>query len=340
MDGNPELALLDDGQCRIRLSDSPVPADLPSVPDEKLVIGFSSPKCMGDAGKVGPGSDVFFLGCLLYYFIARTRPLAEASDINERLPPPNIFHQRIPPELVAVACKATSPVIGRRHANVVEFSHLDWALRTAELRRTIVHPKLDLEVGREIHIGLLKGRSVAVNQDDLFVGYDESSRLGLFVVSDRVSISRYGTSDMASRCVRLEASRLWERSSRPLGLDDTQTVSASSDDTLDGSIDSRTGTLPGHISPGEGKWTLLRQMLDAANRRIGMTVEDQIPPGTDRPEGVMAATALALHLEDGEANYAFIGDSRIYLIREGSIARLTVDHNLCTQLIRMSRPLE
>ena len=52
----------------------------------------------------------------------------------------------------------------------------------------------------------------------------------------------------------------------------------------------------------------------------------------------MAATAVGLLLEHNRAILTYIGDSRIYLVRNGHIVAVTVDHNLSTQLIRMGRP--
>ena len=52
----------------------------------------------------------------------------------------------------------------------------------------------------------------------------------------------------------------------------------------------------------------------------------------------MAATAVVLLLDRNQATFGYIGDSRVYLVREGHIAQLSVDHNLKTQLIRNGRP--
>ena len=51
----------------------------------------------------------------------------------------------------------------------------------------------------------------------------------------------------------------------------------------------------------------------------------------------MAATAVAVMVEDNHATLMSIGDSRIYLVRDGHIASLMVDHDLGTQLIRLGR---
>ena len=88
----------------------------------------------------------------------------------------------------------------------------------------------DVDFGSEIHIGLVKALYSPVNQDQLFEAYDELTGMGLFVVSDGVSISRYGSGDIASQCVRDAAEQLWKRILGPGpvgGPDDTLTFDTS-----------------------------------------------------------------------------------------------------------------
>ena len=48
----------------------------------------------------------------------------------------------------------------------------------------------------------------------------------------------------------------------------------------------------------------------------------------------MGTTGSALVIHDGKAHFAHVGDSRIYLVRDGGIRQLTEDHSLVASLVR------
>jgi serine/threonine protein phosphatase PrpC len=50
---------------------------------------------------------------------------------------------------------------------------------------------------------------------------------------------------------------------------------------------------------------------------------------------VMSATLVSAFVVNGEATVANLGDSRGYLIREGTIERITIDHDRATDALRM-----
>ena len=325
------------GNCRFR--DIPVPQALDGgtvgPQARRLAMGFSAPELYGRCGgRVGPTADVFFVGCFLYYVLARIAPMAEAGLSSHRLPPPNIFHPHVPPELSAVAHRAISPIPGRRYPDPAALlAALERATASARTRRQFGYRPITIDVGHELHIGILKGQYAPVNQDDLFLAYHQDSAIGLFLVTDGVSLSQFGTGDMASGCVRHEATNTWR------ALLDTEAAGAV-DETVDIALDTLDGldSLGLSLPPShEARCRMLTQMLDAANVRIGVMVREEVPDFPGQPEGIMAATAIATLLDKNRATMAFIGDSRIYLIRDGHLARLTMDHNLTTQLIRQGR---
>ncbi len=47
----------------------------------------------------------------------------------------------------------------------------------------------------------------------------------------------------------------------------------------------------------------------------------------------MGTTVVALHLVPGQAHYAWVGDSRIYLVRDGELSPITRDHTLGRELL-------
>lgn len=337
---DPTEVLIDDqGRCRFRwpptLHDR---ADTPLAPHRRRVHrGFSAPELYGRCGGgVGPRADVFFVGVLLYYGLARVAPMTEAGHSVDRLPAPHIYHADVPPELGAVARRAVSPVPERRYPDgEALLAALETALEVAELRRGTGRGPIGVDVGHELHIGVLKGQYAPQNQDDLFLAYHVDSSIGLFVVSDGVSISEFGSGDIASSCVRQEALNGWRLIlDGHLAGDEPDDSVDVHDETLAG-LGEPTPTLPLDF---EGRCRFLASLLDQANRRIGQLVQQEIPHFPGQPEGIMAATAVTALLEGNRVTLSSIGDSRIYLIRDGHISQLSIDHDLATQLLRLGRP--
>jgi protein phosphatase len=317
-----ELLLDEEGRCLVR---DPHPAQslaagpLPAEP-RRVAPGFSAPELYGRCGgQVGPAADVFFAGAVLYYTLARISPLADAADPHDRLPPPRVYFPRVPPELAAVALRAVSPLPGRRYANATAFRDaLGWAIAMTERRRDTAQRRLQVDIGHELHVGVLKGQFSPTNQDDMFLAYDGKTGIGLFVIGDGVSISEYGSGDLASTCVRLSALATWRQ--------------------LCGAVGDGAGEAPPRLPDDEGERRLvLQRMLDQANARIAGLVHEALPRFPGPPEGIMASTCVAALVEGNRVTLSAIGDSRIYLVREGHIASLMVDDDFQTQLLRMGR---
>jgi protein phosphatase len=51
----------------------------------------------------------------------------------------------------------------------------------------------------------------------------------------------------------------------------------------------------------------------------------------------MGTTCVVLLIQDGKAWGAWVGDSRLYLIREGSLFQMTEDHSLVQEMVRQGR---
>jgi serine/threonine protein phosphatase PrpC len=285
----------------------------------KVAAGFGAPELYGlCGGRVDPRSDVFFVGMVLYYMLARVAPLDEAADVMDRLPSPTVYRDDLPPGVVAVVRRATSPVPARRYTDCRALrTALDIAVASEDARRQAPRRQLNLKIGHELHIGILKGQYAPQNQDDLFVAYDARNGVGLFLVSDGVSISDHGSGDIASECVRIETHRLWQELPR--------------EDSGEGAP---RPVLPAQV---DARRQLLQGVMDAANGRIAELIHRQMPRFPGPPEGIMAATAVMVLLDGNRATLSSIGDSRIYLIRDGHITSLMAYHDLGTQLIRMRR---
>jgi protein phosphatase len=72
-------------------------------------------------------------------------------------------------------------------------------------------------------------------------------------------------------------------------------------------------------------------MIQEANRRVHQrSLEDETASG-------MGTTLTVASLEDGIVQIGHVGDSRAYLVRDGSLEQLTQDHSLVAELVRTGR---
>jgi serine/threonine protein phosphatase PrpC len=300
-------------------------ASSPYIRGEELSVylGYSPPEMYGYyQGVPSTKSDVFSAAMMIYYAITDCPRFAETMRPFARLPSPVVYRQDLPPELIAVVYRAISPSPARRHQDMEAFMReLEWALHTAELREQISPSSLQLEAGHEIHIGILKGQYNPINQDDLFLGYQSDNDLGLFVVTDGVSICEHGSGDLASGLVREEAAKSWRNlcQMRSIG-DEEETLSELNLSALEGQ------------TYNYGR--VLTSLINNANRRIGEYINQRVPVFHGPPEGIMAATVVAAAITRGVVMLTSVGDSRIYLIREGHITSLMYDEDLYTHLLQ------
>ena len=300
-------------------------ASNPFVRGEELSVylGYSPPEMYGYYhGVPSKQSDVFSAAMMLYYALTDCPRFAETMRPFARLPSPIVYRQDLPPELVSVVYRAISPSPSRRPQDMKGFlEEIEWALHTAELREQISPSSLQLEAGHEIHIGLLKGQYNPINQDDLFLGYQSETDLGLFVVTDGVSICEHGSGDLASGLVREEAAKCWRKICQMQSIGDE-------DDTLSEL------NLNAHDGQSHNYGRVLTSLVNHANRRIGDYINERVPVFHGPPEGIMAATIVAAAITRGVVMLTSVGDSRIYLIREGHITSLMYDEDLYTHLLQ------
>ena len=297
-----------------------------SSSEQQAHLGYSPPESYGHFHAApGAEADVFSVGMWLFYAVTGVPPLQETRRPNHRLPAPNVYHANLSPELGAVIRRATSPSPRRRYVDAAALrGALRWAARLAARRASKRASALHVEVGHDIHVGLLKGQYNPTNQDDLFMGYQPEAERGLFVVTDGVSISEHGSGDIASGYVRQAAFEAWEELCRaPSAQEEEETLSEISLSALQRSSS---------LSP-----QVLTDLLNEANRRIGEHVSVTQPVFRGPPEGIMAATAVISFIEGDQALLASMGDSRIYLIRDGHLCSLMVDDDLATHLVQLGQ---
>jgi serine/threonine protein phosphatase PrpC len=82
---------------------------------------------------------------------------------------------------------------------------------------------------------------------------------------------------------------------------------------------------------GGGATAQLTETIMEANQRVLERAE------SDRELRGMGTTLTALVTEDARAHLAHVGDSRAYLLRQGSLQQLTEDHTLVQRMVREGR---
>ncbi|HTM47813.1 MAG TPA: protein phosphatase 2C domain-containing protein [Bryobacteraceae bacterium] len=86
-----------------------------------------------------------------------------------------------------------------------------------------------------------------------------------------------------------------------------------------------------YFAGGRSAEANLRTALEGANRAIYQRARRE-----PELEG-MGATCLAVAILDTEIRAAWVGDSRLYLVRDGGIYQLTEDHSVVAEMVRAGR---
>lgn len=83
-----------------------------------------------------------------------------------------------------------------------------------------------------------------------------------------------------------------------------------------------------YYEDGGDPQTALKKAFSEANRAIHSTAEK------DESKAGMGTTCTALVLQNGTAISAHVGDSRLYLVREGAIYLMTEDHSAVMEMVK------
>lgn len=88
-----------------------------------------------------------------------------------------------------------------------------------------------------------------------------------------------------------------------------------------------------------GRWSLFKRKLTGRDRLVDAIKRANrvvLDTARRRPECKgMGTTVVATCLENGVLHYAHVGDSRLYRLRGGEITRLTEDHSLLNEYLRL-----
>jgi serine/threonine protein phosphatase PrpC len=177
---------------------------------------------------------------------------------------------------------------------------------------------LQCEVGAASDVGVVR-----LNNEDAYVC---DSDTGLFLVCDGMGGEQAGevASQLAAQSI-LSVVRSSGRRRRD-EIDDFFAPLTEGDALQARSGSSDLGLADGACPSREGE--LLRFAINAANREIHVASQS-----TETQHG-MGTTVAAVLITDNSATIAHAGDSRVYLLRNGSVELLTNDHSVVAEQVR------
>ncbi len=264
---------------------------------------FSAPESLnrpnGDAL-----ADQFGLALLIYSIVAEGIPTQ-----TEHLPPLRTFIPDLPHGIETAIRRALSADPGRRFPSCRDFCDalLGNGLTLREEAKTY-------RMAASTEIGRLKSQSMPVNQDAWFIGYDANRKRGLLLLADGISTADVGSGDLASAKVFEAVRDAWEG---PVGE----------------ILRTHTGTLTANWHK-----TVLEAILDDANTRIYSFLKQPIFVGMLDPMTHSPGSTAVLGLLDGDQlTVATVGDSCLYVLRNGILELHSVEQNLYTRLIQERR---
>lgn len=275
----------------------------PGEPPDRGADVFTAPEIVG--GTAGDArSDQFSLGTLAYALITGRLPY-----VRGQFPLPRIYRPSLPHGTHTALERATRIRPSERHECCGAFAR---ELRARTLPRG--RSPMGVAVAASTEIGRLKRQSMPVNQDAWYFGLDSSSHRGILLVADGVSTADVGSGDLASSMVRDAVRAAWEG---PVGE-----------------------ILRTHEGPLPEDWAraALEAILEDANGRIYSFLKQPIFVGSLGPSIHPPGSTAVLAILDGDRlTVANLGDSRLYLLRDGALEQMTVDQDLRTELLQSGR---
>lgn len=281
-------------------------------PDVSPAAAYLAPEVATlDEANVGPATDVYHLALYAYYHLAGLLPGGFAGEgpaaFDFALPQLRLYRPQLPPGIGPVLARALARDVASRPASPDAFlDALAAAIARARQRwGSSVVPRL--EVGSATATGRTHQVQGTPNQDALAVVAPAADTL-LAIVADGVSTARVGSGEQASR----------------LAVEVLQAAIAAA------------LPLPPERPPRE---VLLPACLQASGAILTASLAEAGDSPVE-PLEVMSTTAVIAVIQGNELVLASVGDSRAYLVRDGTAEQLTVDGDLGSLLLARGTPPE
>jgi len=260
---------------------------------------------------IGAAADVYAVALLLYALLAKRAPLEVDTD-PALLVSPRVFRPECPLgiwPLLRICLDAHSLRRVGHARGLREVLQRIRARLLAELKASEDQTPVLLESWAELHTGITKARRGSNQQDRALAVTEATARTGLYVISDGVSRSRYGDGAFAAEQVETVALQRWtgleKAGPQALALEHAQRAD------------------------------ILKQIARSAGKKIATEINARYAPIPNEPNQVMSATLMAAFIVDGDATIGNLGDSRAYLVRDGVIEQISIDHDRITDALRL-----
>jgi protein phosphatase len=261
--------------------------------------------------RIGQAADVYSVALLLYALLAKRAPIEIDTDPS-LLVSPRVFRPECPLGIWPLlrGCLELNPMRRVGHARGLRqtLERIKGRL-LVELKATEDQVPVLLESWAELHTGITKARRGSNQQDRALAVTDESARTGLYVIADGVSRSRYGDGAFAAEQVEMSALQRWT------GLE-------------------KGGPQALELEHAQ-RSDILKQISRSAGKKIASEINAKYAPIPNEPNQVMSATLVAAFVVNGDATVGNLGDSRAYLVRDGVIEQISIDHDRTTDALRL-----
>jgi protein phosphatase len=256
-----------------------------------------------NAAALGPATDVFHLGMVAYYWIARLLPVGFFGQgleaFGHRMPALRIFAPALPPGIASVLERALAPSPADRLSRPADFCGALAAAIDRAAKRYLSTTPIAWEIAGHTRTGKTKAALGRGNEDAVVNHEYADPPRALVAVADGISTCDVGSGGLASlmTCLALE-------------------------NTFDATTSAR---------------TFVARMNEAAQRAaenlLAWALEKGHRPKLEAGGELMGTTLTAGWLESNRLHVANLGDSRVYLICQDFIDQLTVDGDLGTSLL-------
>lgn len=273
-------------------------------PDGSVRIEADSrrdPRLFGE--KPDPRTDLHAAGILLVESLLGRR-WPRHVPVARVLPYLRLIAPDLPAAAIHILDIAVHPDPGHRPVDAREWLRTIQSAIEADERRAMgaTSGTRGLDVGYDTHVGYGKLLLTQTNQDALFVSAAGDMRL--LVVCDGISTATAGSGDVASGIAVQVVANLWEQALPRL----REAPGSEIDDFMNRAL--RVAN---------------QAVCEAALRFAGGRLDGQVPMGTTT---VMAITRGA------DVWLAWLGDSRAYLVGDGSASLVTADQNQAGDRLR------
>lgn len=298
----------------VGLDDLPLPGTLA----RHITTSTAAPEVVHKLAPLcGITSDVYAVASIVHGLLAKrpfwTPPTGVSSVVAHQFSP-RTWRPELPMGIWPRLAPALDPDPARRVPHLAALKELlKRALHMITMRTVQNARPWKLDGWADSHIGVGKARRGGDQQDRLFCGVGQTTRMVLAAVADGVSHATLGDGGTAAEHTMVQVRRLFEDIHAGAAPDDG---SAPLNDLL------------------EKRHQMLWRIQEDATRAIAADANANHPPLKGDPAGVMASTIVAALVEDGMASVVNLGDSRAYLWDGETVESITIDHDRRTESVR------